>query len=442
MPNPSNKKRLVLVGIALLVGLLAGGCGLSNSAQPTAAPMPMETLPSQTSSPTDSPTPPPPSETPPPPTLTPTPIGGTGAIALCAAGKLYKITIPDKTSLLAEDCTDANLSPDGSRLAYHEGHTLLILNTTTNETSSITMPEPDTPFEGDPFPRFVWSPDSRRVAFIYRYGVSALTLYTTNPEFNEALSVSQAILGISPIAWTADGQSLAFFSTDAALEALIYVFNLADSKPVVLNPFPKQRDQILSLTWSPDGSKLLFTNAGAYRNSVPALYLIGRDGSGLTDLAHRATMGDSSWSPDGQKIAFCQGEYPDNYQVIMNPDGTDRIDFREKSYSGCYPIFSPSGDYVLFDQVEKINDGYVNTMYSYALKSQEHLKLFSEDYGPWVSVGFSPAWSPDGRWIGFISQKDNKIYLIHPDGSGLTPITPPGPLDGQVRLQWIGPGSN
>jgi Tol biopolymer transport system component len=44
-----------------------------------------------------------------------------------------------------------------------------------------------------------------------------------------------------------------------------------------------------------------------------------------------------------------------------------------------------------------------------------------------LGVGDAPSWSPDGRWIAFLRRwaapgPDDAIFVVHPDGSGLTRV--------------------
>jgi len=155
--------------------------------------------------------------------------------------------------------------------------------------------------------------------------------------------------------------------------------------------------------WSPDGQWIVFTSE---RNSSADLYRVKPDGTGLQRLTNSAAFDDQAdFSPDGQKLAF----------VSTRADGTADLWIRDLSTNRETPLTSGLGG------------------------------------------DFRPAWSPDGTWIAFSSDRGTKvmrdgggqwwvrlqladIYIIHPDGSALKRLTNNGNFCGGPR--WTRDGSH
>jgi Tol biopolymer transport system component len=58
-------------------------------------------------------------------------------------------------------------------------------------------------------------------------------------------------------------------------------------------------------TWSPDGDRLIFESDRASSVGLYAVFLVNRDGTGVTQLTDPALNADHPvWSPDGRHIAF------------------------------------------------------------------------------------------------------------------------------------------
>jgi Tol biopolymer transport system component len=141
--------------------------------------------------------------------------------------------------------------------------------------------------------------------------------------------------------------------------------------------------------WSPDGQWIVFTSE---RSGSADLYRVKPDGTGLQRLTtNRAYEDQADVSPDGQKLAF----------VSTRADGTADLWIRDLGTNRETPLTSGlSGD-------------------------------------------FRPAWSPDGKWIAFSSNRGTTvrrdgggqwwvhlqladIYIIRPNGSALKKLTNSG----------------
>jgi Tol biopolymer transport system component len=145
--------------------------------------------------------------------------------------------------------------------------------------------------------------------------------------------------------------------------------------------------------WSPDGRKIVFRSerdrpsaleraACSPRCARDEIYVIDADGSGLRRLTRNwRSDGTPTWSPDGRKILFLRSGWRDGADVqgdvyVMNADGSGQ---RNLTRSRTRPF----------------------------------------------STERAAAWSPDGRKILFVSNRDrnSEVYVMNSDGSGERKLT-------------------
>jgi Tol biopolymer transport system component len=194
-------------------------------------------------------------------------------------------------------------------------------------------------------------------------------------------------------------------------------------------------------SWSPDGTKILFSST-RYDPSIEGcepgfpheyrcptdIYLMDADGSNvvrLTDDPAGEFM--PRWSPDGRLIAFVREGDPGagTYEAIytMRPDGTDvsQVSSGDRG-SDFWPSWSPDGSQMVFAAIRAEDWGIWSVD---ADGANENLILGGTGAG-YVD---NPVWSPDGSLIAFLGNltvddysPDDALYVMHPDGSGVTPI--------------------
>ena len=183
--------------------------------------------------------------------------------------------------------------------------------------------------------------------------------------------------------------------------------------------------------WSPDGRWIVFMRvAGIVCSCKPTrLYKVRPNGSHLTRLSHHVCVPGNcvddvypAWSPNGKRIAFTRFDDDAGLVAIyvMRADGTrGRAVPNTAALGGQYPRYSPDGRDLVFE------GGTSRGAAVFTIRLDgTHLRRVS----PWkLHAGGGADWSPDGRWILFSSHQDQErqdnLYLVHPNGSGLHKIT-------------------
>jgi Tol biopolymer transport system component len=171
------------------------------------------------------------------------------------------------------------------------------------------------------------------------------------------------------------------------------------------------------------------------------LFVAAADGSderpllGVRDIDY-----DAAWSPDGASIVFTSEREGSADLFRVKPDGTGLERLTDSPAYDDQAAFSPDGKRLVF--VTTRNGGTAD-LWTMDLQTRRARALTSGAGGD-----FRPSWSPDGRWIAFSSDRRSDlpfahgrwehlqladIYVIHPDGSGLKPLTTHGNFCGSPK---------
>jgi Tol biopolymer transport system component len=204
--------------------------------------------------------------------------------------------------------------------------------------------------------------------------------------------------------------------------------------------------------WSPDGSRLALLDEDTPCPPCSASTIILNPDTGkyrvlpppaLPDTA----FGCSLWSPDASHFA-CAGESDSNPSVngvytIRTKDGGGLTRITNAGGDGLTDIpidYSPDGTRLVFGRVSSADHSCTTRSALYVVNIDgSGLHRIT----PWGFCDDDGSWSPDGSEIAFADGGPfTRIYVVHPDGTGLMQIpVPVNSLSGLADVGWSPDGS-
>jgi Tol biopolymer transport system component len=123
------------------------------------------------------------------------------------------------------------------------------------------------------------------------------------------------------------------------------------------------------------------------------------------------------WNPDGTEIAFAEGRDELSEIYTIRADGSDKRQLTKARAGAVSPSWSPSGEIIAFAAAG-------------SKREPKGIYLMNKDGSNrrYLTEGFQPHWSPDGRRLVFCrSPKDqpkkSAVWVINSDGTGASAIT-------------------
>jgi Tol biopolymer transport system component len=247
---------------------------------------------------------------------------------------------PPKTEISSE----FYISPEGQQVAFIKDKNIYKMNADGSIMTQITK------FIGEYISggsQLVWSPDGTKIAFLFGaypkqeiYTINAdgsnLKNLTNNPQ-NEVYNVK--------VFWSPDSSRIAYYYNKrrdlAGEQQDIYVLDINRGTAKNLTQKPRNYGE---LSWSPDGKLIAFV-AGEFNNQK--LYTINADGNQLNQLAPRlepSRISELAWSSDSQEIAFIyneiQGDKSNLYVINRDGSGLSKLT-NDKDLNASTPVWQP-----------------------------------------------------------------------------------------------------
>ncbi len=290
-----------------------------------------------------------------------------------------------------------------------------------------------------------WSHNGNRLLLGGASAAGAVTTAIVNSDGSgyRVLPIDSTGLNLGPGRWSPDDSRVAFEGWDDANRSMngIYTADAADGGNRRRVTETTQHD--VPISYSPDGSMILFRRGPADVSEPGELYVVGVDGGAVTRVSPPGMtvwtgfFGDpGGWSPDGAQISFSafSPTPSDGGRSAVFVAGGDGTNPRQISEWGEYTTsarFSPSGNWIVFDRAVSADDGN-HTFF-----------LVSPDGGTTVPIpsvigACCATWSPDGNRLVFTEGPNNQVELwtVELDGSHLTRLTA-GPAN-LTDIGWSG----
>lgn len=237
---------------------------------------------------------------------------------------------------------------------------------------------------------------------------------------------------VGGFSWSHDDKRLAFTGGGSNTTSNMYIINKDGSGLSQITDHETSYDY--APIWTQDGSKLVFRRRDGDSNDI---YIMNSDGSNLKNITNTPNIveGSPGWTSDGLRIRYAEVDGGRYKFYTSNPDGSDRKLILQIEDEDIYGFsWSPDETKIAYSKIFYDSDATGEDLppdtdwgfdiYVMDADGSNHVKLTHTE-----KIGFAnrnPSWSPDGKYIIFTQQlwftDEVYIFTMNADGSEINRI--------------------
>jgi dipeptidyl aminopeptidase/acylaminoacyl peptidase len=297
----------------------------------------------------------------------------------------HTITLADRFAF--KDVDDPQLSPDAQHVAYTVTSTLMKEDKTESRIWMVPFAggeEIPLTAEGVSSSHPRWSPDSKFIAFLSARNEGKTQLWLLNRSGGEAQRLTNNPQDVEDFAWSPDSRRLCLVLRDPTEEELDAARDREEqgkesAEDEAVTDKYRRKNKKAQKPWVIDRLQFKVDEIGYLDHHRNHLYVFDLAAKSLTQI----TGGDyddaqPAWSPDGSKVAFASNRSSDPDRNYDNNIWTVSADNTDKGAHLTQVTTNPGEDN-------------------------------------------NPAWSPDGKWIAYVTQTEPKLFEYATKHLGISP---------------------
>ena len=246
------------------------------------------------------------------------------------------------------------------------------------------------------------SQDSSTLVAVESQQVSNIWIAPSDDTRHASQLTSSKFDGLGSISWTPDGKLVYDSATNGHLDLWVIDPNGSGQKQLTADAGNNSGASV-----SPDGRYVVFVSD---RGGTNHIWRVNIDGSSALQLTYGVGETQPQCSPDGQWVVFRSRSNDSPFMKVPLAGGEP---LQIKIYNSSYGAISPDGKWIAARHWEPAN---INTAI-YPIDGGEPQQILE-------FVGYCLRWTPDGRALAYVDNRNPSIINIQPvDGGSVKQVT-------------------